>query len=83
MTRLPPKQNPEKLIAEIAAECLLFPSLTETKSGADFREVAVWTVREALLAAFAAGARELANRSDPIHRNQSLRKHLADIETGR
>jgi len=42
-------------IKTIAKRLLDFASLDTTRSSADFREVAVWSVREALEAAYEAG----------------------------
>lgn len=53
----------EELIAKIAREQLLIDSMVETKSGDDFHEVAVWTVRAAIEAAFQAGV-EAAQKAD-------------------
>ena len=45
----------DKLFADIAKEHLLIDTLVESKSGDDFHEVAVWTVKAALEAAYQAG----------------------------
>lgn len=45
----------EELFTEIAKQHLLINTLVETKSGLDFHEVAVWTVKAALEAAYQAG----------------------------
>jgi hypothetical protein len=42
-------------ILEIAKRDLLFETLTTSMSNADFREVAVWMVEQALAAAYEAG----------------------------
>lgn len=42
-------------ILEIARRETPFETLTRSRSGADFREVAVWTMEQALAAAYEAG----------------------------
>ena len=42
-------------IREIAKRDTPFETLTPSRSGADFREVAVWTIERALAAAYEAG----------------------------
>ena len=49
--------NRDETIETIARRLLDFASLETTRSSADFREVAVWSVREALEAAYEAGRR--------------------------
>ena len=44
-------------IETIAKKLLDFNTLETTRTGSDFREVAVWSVREALEAAYEAGRR--------------------------
>jgi len=47
----------DDILATIAREALDFETLETQRSGRDFREVAVWSVREALERAFEAGRR--------------------------
>lgn len=54
-------------IREIAKRETPFESLESTRSGADFREIAVWTLEQALVAAYEAG-RAAGARSRPITR---------------
>ena len=51
-------------ILEIARRETPFQTLTPTRSGADFHEVAVWTIEQALTAAYEAG-REAERRERP------------------
>jgi len=55
------KTTETSIVAEIAAQHLGFPTLATQKVGSvDFREVAVWEVKDALEAAFRAGAASVA-----------------------
>lgn len=45
----------DKTVRAIAAKHLSLTTLDETRTGADFREQAVWTIRAALEAAYEAG----------------------------
>lgn len=47
----------DETIESIARRLLDFQRLTTTRTSADFREVAVWSVKEALEAAYEAGRR--------------------------
>jgi len=51
----PGEPSLDQTVERIAREVLGFETLTTQKSGADFKEVAVWTVRQALEQAFRAG----------------------------
>jgi len=50
-------------ILEIARRETPFETLTPTRSGADFREVAVWTIEQALTYAYEAG-REAGRKAE-------------------
>ncbi len=50
-----PRITKEQIFARIAKEELHIDTLVESKSGDDFHEVAVWTVKAALEAAYEAG----------------------------
>ena len=56
MTAAPAKAPKEALLMEIAAKYLHLETLeTRNSNGVDFHDVAVWSIRAALEAAFAAG----------------------------
>lgn len=55
-------EQKNQILASIARQKLCFDTLeTRNSDGLDFREVAVWCVREALEAAFEAGAASASN----------------------
>jgi hypothetical protein len=53
----------DRLFEEIAQRALDIPTLRRQRSGADFYEVAVWTVSEALQQAYDAGRSAAANEA--------------------
>lgn len=60
-----PNAEFERTILEIAKRDLLFETLTTQRSSADFREVAVWMVEAALIAAYEAGRAAERRRRTP------------------
>jgi hypothetical protein len=58
-----PDAERDAALLEIARRETPFETLTRTRSGADFREVAVWTMEQALAAAYEAG-REAGQRDE-------------------
>lgn len=56
------KRRRDAMLLAIARERMLMKDLTTTKSGADFHETAVWCVKDALEAAYAAGMEAGENR---------------------
>lgn len=66
----PEEANLESLIADIAKSKLLIDTLEERKSDSlDFHSVAVWTVRDALLAAVELGRRLERERPHQVHQD--------------
>lgn len=60
------KNRRNQIVAEIAKSVLRIETLEERKRDClDFHEVSVWSLKEALEAAFAAGQNEAMN-SDPL-----------------
>lgn len=49
------RETKGEVVARIARDTLFFETLVEQRSGADFKEVASWSVKMALEAAYEAG----------------------------